>query len=161
MHSCPTSGSRPDPPSKAKGGIRLGVSVVNHSGLPSPRYHWHPGKRLDSCRVPTPLRLSATEEAAIGGGRRPRMLTSGAVPHDSSPPQPSPSAFPSPALPPWPPLYGVGRSWPWVPFCSAYCLTFSPRGPDPKEPRSPTFGAPAKKVSDPLLRGRTPLSPTS
>ena len=79
------------------------------------------------------------------------------------PPPPSLLAFPPPAHPPWPPLCGVGRSWSSVSSYSAYCLTLTPWGPEPKEPRSPILGASARKDSYPLLHGQDsfPPPPTS
>lgn len=63
----------------------MGTPVVHQAGLSSAQYHWQPGKRPAGRRRPTPSRLSATAEAAIGGGQGPRLLTSGAGLHDSSP----------------------------------------------------------------------------
>lgn len=54
---------------------------------------------------------------------------------------------------------GVGRSWSSVSSYSAYCLTLTPWGPEPKEPRSPVLGASARKVSYPLLQGQDSFFP--
>lgn len=77
------------------------------------------------------------------------------------PPPPPPSASPPPALPPWPRLCGVGRSWSSVSSCSAHCLNLTPRGRIQRNLAPQPFGPQPGRFPSPCFRGRTPLTPTS
>lgn len=114
------------------------------------------GQRAD---VGLPLRDSAPPRKPLLAEARDRDCS---LPARAStippPPPPSPSVFPPPALPPWPRLCGVGRSWSSY---SAYCLTLTPGGRNQRNLAPQPLGHQPGRFPTPCFRGRTPLSPTS
>lgn len=116
------------------------------------------GERSARCRQPAPWRPGDTAEAAIGGG----LHRVGSLPVRTATVLPSPLrrlSVLTPALPPWLPLCGVGRSWSSV---SSYSATASPPPPRVRSRRSfvpQALGHQPGRSPTPSFRGRTPLYP--
>lgn len=123
-HAHPTPGVGCPAPLGAKEGCDCSAWRPIKTRSFSSQCNWQPEKRAVRRRRLTPWRLCATAEAAIGGGQRPRLLTSGAgLDALSTPSGRPPSAFP-------PPPFHHGRLCVvWgaaVPPCSPVALTASP-----------------------------------